>query len=127
MRAITSVGPPAANGTIILTEWLGYACAVAFPAGTSAALASASSTTNPRNSVVTAPSFVLLCAHHRARAGRSKWGSLGPRPQAAARAHPPEGSTMPNAGSNTAPNAGSKKKLTRQDLREAAEKYKNWG
>src|ERR1019366_9273897 len=40
-----------------------------------------------------------------------------------ARARTPEGSTM----SNTTLNAGSKRKLTRQDLREAAEKYKNWG
>src|SRR5258708_24981791 len=40
-------------------------------------MASASSTTNPRISVVTAPSFVLLCGHHRARAGRSKWETTG--------------------------------------------------
>src|SRR5579872_7413343 len=37
------------------------------------------------------------------------------------RARSPEGTTMSNSS------AASKKKLTRQDLRAAAERYKNWG
>src|ERR1700685_824067 len=46
-------------------------------------------------------------------------GARRAAPQAAPRATAPEGTTMSNPGQN--------KKLTRQDLREAAEKYKNWG
>ena len=34
---------------------------------------------------------------------------------------------MSNSGSNAGLNTASKKKLTREDLRDAAEKYKNWG
>src|SRR5262245_55513175 len=93
MRAITSVGPEAANGTTTYTALSGQVCAAA--AAGNAAINAAST----KLRMIFTASSRYSSRYHCLRRRRSKRGR----------------------------NAMTAKKYTRQDLRDAAEKYKNWG
>src|SRR5262245_23121891 len=93
MRAMTSVGPAAAKGTITFTALSGQVCAAAMPGR--AAISAASS----RLRMIFTASSRYCCRYHCLDGKSSKRGR----------------------------NAMTAKKYTRQDLRDAAEKYKNWG
>src|SRR3954468_19156143 len=107
MRAITSVGPPAAKPTTTRTDLSGYVCA-----REGAALeASATSTASMRaigNMRLSPIVLLMLSSASRPRRTRRKRKASPPRPLG-------KGNPMAD------------KKLSRQDLRDASEKYKNWG